>query len=376
MARIVILGGGFAAIAAAEMLSAAVGQEHALTLVSKSTDFTFYPAIVPMVFGDFKPDDIRFDLRPKLAERNIRFVQGEVKGINTRYRSVDVDAVGKDLKIPFDYLLVAVGRRLEKGAIPGLFEYSHDLLGVNSALRFREAISGFDTGSIVVGLCPDATLPVPVCESALGLAKRFKTEISNGDVSVSVVVPTSLDKAFSGAGLFRDIEGEFDREGIRLVSDFAVAQVEKDRIVSVLGASLKHDLLMLIPPFGGRCLTACLYPVTNILGFANVNPLMQVGNLRHVYAAGEIVSTPGPRFAYMAMRQGKVAAVNILAELAGETPTVEYEHRIEWAIGEKYTDPVFFHYGFWDDTLEDFDPDALFGMARQLHERYGPITRF
>lgn len=73
----------------------------------------------------------------------------------------------------------------------------------------------------------------------------------------------------------------------------------------------------------------------------------------------------------MAIRQGKVAALNILAELRGEQPAVEYRHKIEWVIGEKYTSPVFFHYGFWDDTLEDFDEGALFGMARTIRDRYG-----
>ena len=32
------------------------------------------------------------------------------------------------------------------------------------------------------------------------------------------------------------------------------------------------------------------------------------------------------------------------------------------------------HYGFWDETLNDFDDKALFGMARKLREHYGPVT--
>src|SRR5215207_4673707 len=101
MARILILGGGFAAITAAETIASAVGNEHEVMIVSKRTDFTFYPAIMPMVFGGFQPEDIRFELRPKLAERNIRFVQGEVSGIDIANRSVRVHVVGEDLTIPF-----------------------------------------------------------------------------------------------------------------------------------------------------------------------------------------------------------------------------------------------------------------------------------
>lgn len=373
MARILILGGGFAAISAAETLASAVGSDHEIMLVSNSLEFIFYPAIIPMVFGDFRPEEIRFDLEPLLAERGVRFFCGDVRAINTKSRTVEVAGDRMDLTIGFDFLLVAVGRRLAPTNVPGLHEYSYGLLTVEGAIKFKQAIADFESGSIVVGLCPEASLPVPVCETALALAERFEKRIRHGDVSVKVVVPTTLEKAFAGTDLFRDLEAEFDQKGIRLVSDFPVTEVERSRVLSSHGASLEYDLLMLVPPFGGQLALRNLGPVTDASGFARVNPLMQVKGLKNVYAAGEIVSMPGPKFGYIAMRQGKVAARNILAQIKGEAPAVEYIHRPAWAIAEKYTGPVFFHYGFWDETLDDFDENALFGMARNMRDRYGPV---
>ena len=374
MARILILGGGFAAVSAAETLADAIGNEDEIILVSKNSDFTLFPAIVPMIFGDFATDEIQFDLRPKLLERGIRFIQGEVHAINLASRTVEVSGDGIDSKIRFDYLLLAVGRRLSGEFIPGLFEHSHNIMSIEAALKFKEAISAFKNGSIVVGLAPGALLPVPVCESALALAERFSSGIRNGNVSVSVIVPTSVADAFAGGALFRDIEGQFDRMGIRLVSDFAVTKVDETQIHSANGHTLRHDLLMLIPPFGGHLSTRSGFPMTNLSGFVKVNTMMQVEDVDRVYAAGEIVAMPGPKFGYMAIRQGKVAAANILAELSGEKPAAEYIHKIAWAIGEKYAHPVFFHYGFWDETLDDFDENALLGMAKTVRERYGPVT--
>ena len=373
MAKILILGGGFAAISAAETLAPAIGGAHEITLVSKSSDLTFYPAIVPMVFGDLAPEDIRFDLRPALAAHNIRFVQGEVRAINTRLRKVEVAHDRLDTTLDFDYLIMAIGPRIAAGILPGLLENSHDLLTIDGAVKFKKAISEFKSGSIVVGLCPEANLPVPVCESAFALSVRFREEIKRGDVSVSAVFPSSVEKAFAGSTLFRDVTAEFDRKGIRLVSDFPIAQVEKDEVVCTSGESIHHDLLMLIPPFASQLSLHNLGPITDIWGFAKVDAFMKVEGMDRIYAAGDIVSLPGPKFGYMAMRQGKVAALNLLAELQGEEPTAEYIHKIEWAIGERYTDPIFFHYGFWDNTLEDFEDDALFGMAKKIRDRYGPI---
>ncbi|MEP7214490.1 MAG: FAD-dependent oxidoreductase [Acidobacteriota bacterium] len=373
MASILILGGGFAAIAAAEKLSANLGDGHEITIVSIDDHFTFYPALVPLVFGDFEPDEIHFDLRPKLAERGIRFIKGEVLSIDAEGRTVTLTGEDVEGTIHFDYLIVALGRRLATERVPGFFEHAHHLLGVSPALKFKSAVTSFQKGAIVVGLCPDAFLPVPVCETALALAERFKTEIADGKVSVTAVFPTTLEKAFAGSALFRDIDEEFDSRGIRLVSDFAVERVTETSVRSALGATLHYDLLMLVPPFRGQASLRHLAPVTDAAGFAQVNDGLQVKGYDNIYAAGDIISLPGPRFGYMAIRQGKVAASNIIAQLKGEEPDTEYTHTIEWALDEKYTDPVFFHYGFWDETVEDYDENAFFGMAKVIRQHYGPV---
>jgi len=56
--------------------------------------------------------------------------------------------------------------------------------------------------------------------------------------------------------------------------------------------------------------------------------------------------------------------------MRGVTPRIKYKHENEWINGERYTGPVFFHYGFWDETMEDFGKDVLFGMARSIRECY------
>jgi sulfide:quinone oxidoreductase len=374
MAKILILGGGFAAVSAAETLARAA-KEHEVTLVSKNSDLTFYPAIVPMIFGDFTPDDIHFDLRPRLAARNIAFVQGEVRSINTQRRAVSVARDRIDEVLHYDYLIVAIGPRVGSIGIPGLLEFSHNLTTIDGALRFKGAIAEFDAGPIVLGLCPMAVLPVPVCESALALARKFARQIDNKDVSVTVIFPTSVEKAFSGSALFRDIEGEFRLKGINLITDFEVSHVDETHVFSTNGASVPHKLLALMPAYRSQLSLRNLGPVTDISGFLRVDDYMQVEGADRVYAAGDIVSFSGPKFGYMAIRQGKVAATNILADLFGDDHRVKYEHKIPWALKSKYTGPIFFHYGVWDDTLTDFDPDALFGIAKEMRDRYGSILK-
>jgi sulfide:quinone oxidoreductase len=373
MAKILILGGGFAALTAAEELGRMVGDQHEITLISENPRFLFYPALVPFVFGDFRLEEIEFDLETALKPFNIRFVHGRVTGIGTVSKTVVVAAGGFTESLHYDYMLFCVGRRLAMGAVPGSGEHSHHLLNLNEALRLRSSIDSFERGSIVVALAPESSLPVPVCELSLGLAKRFNREIADGSISVTAVFPSTVDKAFAGSTLFRDIESEFRRKGIRLVSDFPIERVDAKSVFTADGRSLNHSLLILFPPFKGQRSLLHLAPFSDEAGFVKVNSRMQVEGCEGTYAAGDAITLPGPRFGYMAIRQGRVAAANLVSELNGEPPREEYRHDIAWAIGEKYTDPVYFHYGFWDNTLADFDDGVFFGLAKRLRERYGLI---
>ncbi len=373
MSRILILGGGFAGVIAAEELSMSLTDHHEITVVSVSRKFTFFPALVPLVFGNLVPEEIRADLVPKLHERKVRFIEGEVLDIDPVSRSVRIAGDDIDGSINYDYLVIAVGRRLATETISGFFEFAHHLLGVNAALRFKQAISEFRSGSIVVGLCSGSPLPVPVCESALALASRFKGAISEDTVSISAVFPETLERAFAGTGLFRHIEEDLQRNGIRLLENFTIERLEKQYLTGNDSQSLHYDLLMLVPPFRGQTAVKALFDDAQSIGFARVNSRMQVEGHERIYAAGDIIELPGPRFGYMAMRQARVAAANIILELNGKEPDVEYSHELAWILGKEYTDAQFFHYGVWDETLRDFDENALLGIAKRVRERYGHI---
>jgi NADH dehydrogenase FAD-containing subunit len=212
-----------------------------------------------------------------------------------------------------------------------------------------------------------------VCELALTLADKFRRRMARGDVNIAVVFPHTLEKAFAGSSLFRDIEKEFERKGIEVAFDFAISKVDAGKITSATGSSLPYDLLTLIPPFTTQFGLQDLGPVADLSGFLEVDEFLQVGGANGIYAAGDVVSLPGPRFGYMAIRQGKVAASNILADLRGDTNRTEYAHRIAWLLKEKYTGPTYFHYGVWDETLADFDDDALLGIAREMRGKYGSL---
>ena len=259
---------------AAEHLVESIGPGHQITLVAPNRRFTFYPALVQLAFGECKPEDISFDLAAKLTELGIRYVQGEMIRIHPVRRKVEVAGDDFTGEIGYDYLVIAVGRRLATEKVPGFFENAQHLLGVKAALKFGELVRTFREGRIIVGLCPDARLPVPVCETAFALAKKFEGEMQDGKISVSVIFPDSLKAAFGGASLHRELEAAFERHRINVLYGVPIREISFNEILSEAGHKITCDLLMLVPPFRGNAALRTL-DVTDDSDFVRVDAFMR-----------------------------------------------------------------------------------------------------
>ncbi len=367
MANILIIGGGFGGLTTANSLAKSLGggSKHRITLVAPRDEFTFYPAFVRLAFGDCETDDITFDLTEKLDGSGVRFVQGEAVKLNTNLKRARVAGADFDGDISYDYLVIAAGRRLATEKVPGFFEHSHHLLGTKAALRFGEAVKNFERGHIVCGLAPEAFLPVPVCETAFSLARRFADEIAEKKISVSVVFPETIKQAFGGADLHRKLEEAFAARSINVVTDFPVREITEKSILAGK-RKIDYDLLMLVPPFRGRALLGN-DGFTDENHFVETDNFLRVKNLEKTYAVGDITAFPGPKLAFMAIRQAQVAAENIRFELRGDVARKIYNHDLAVVIDEAGESALFLDYGIWNGTLRNLKEGKMWSRMKKTH---------
>ena len=368
MAQILILGGGFGGLIAAEKLTHALGNDHQVTLVSTDRRFVFYPALVRLAFGACEPDDITLDLPTKMRELNVRFVLGECQKIDTETRRATVS--GKDFngEISYDYLIIAFGRQLAEDEIPGFRKYAKHVLGIEGALDFGEELRIFSEGDLVVGMCPDAALPVPVCETAFALAERFKDAIDKQKATVTAVFPEGIDDAFGDTRLTKSLVKALSQHQISLITDFPVNEVLDRKIVSHSGRSIPFDLLMLAPPFRGRPAAAKL-EMSNEAGYVAVDEFLRVMGSRRIYAVGDIIDLPGPKLAFMAVRQGEIAADNIVSEIEGRKPVRDYKHEVTAIIDQGGADTIFLHYAIWDRSDYSLKHGTIWSWVKWFHEK-------
>lgn len=213
-------------------------------------------------------------------------------------------------------------------------------------------------GRIVVGMCPNAYLPVPACETAFALAWRFEAEISEKKISITVVFSETVKTAFGGAKIYSELEWAFAKYAIELVENFPVQEISEEIISSDDERAINHDLLMLVPPFCGQTMIKNS-GIADESGFAKVNKFMQIANSPQTYAVGDCTALAGPKFAHMAVRQAAVAAKNIAAEIKGEQPNEIYHHEIATIIDQGDADSIFLHYEIWNDKFYELQKETL-----------------
>src|ERR1044072_6240265 len=347
MANILILGGGFAGVMAAERLARLLETaEHQSTLAPRSRRFPFCPALVRLAFGECEPDDISYDVRASMRERGARFVGGVVAHVDPVARRVTVTGGDFAGELAYDYLVYTLGRRLATEHVPGFFEHAHHLLSIESALKFGDALREFRGGHAVIGSCPGARLEVPVYEAAFALARRLEEE--GHKARITVLGPDYPSEHPGSSDLVSALRPALERFHVETLNDFPIAEVETGLVRARDGREVEYDLLMLIPPFEGPSALAGT-GLTDEEGFVRVDHTMRVIGAERMYAAGDAVYFSGPKMGHMAVRQAEVVAENLVAEIEGRAPQALYEHEVTLVVDAGGKDSVYLHKKLWDE---------------------------
>src|ERR1700722_14103840 len=107
---IVLIGGGFAGIAAARALKRS---DADVVLIDRRNHHIFQPLLYQVATAVLAPSEIAAPFRQLAkSQQNVRVMLGEVVGVDLNARSIDVSEPGVGVgKVPFDYLIIATGMR-------------------------------------------------------------------------------------------------------------------------------------------------------------------------------------------------------------------------------------------------------------------------
>jgi sulfide:quinone oxidoreductase len=372
MAKVLILGGGFGGVVAAERLAQQLSNEHQITLVSRSRNFVFYPALVRLAFRRCDQKDISFDLREAMLDRRINFIEAEVAHINPYEKKVAIAHGELEGQLPYDFLIFALGRRLATERITGFYEHAHHLLNIDKAIQFGKAISNFHAGRVILGQCEGARLPVPVYETAFALARALDKRGERDRVKITVVTPGRLSEEV-GDEAAGAIERVLNDRQIEFLPDFSINSVSKNTVTSEGGRALGFDLLMLLPPFRGSAAGSYL-EISDHEGYLNVDWNMRAGDHEGIYAVGDCINFAGPKMGHMAVRQAEVAAANLAAEIEGNEPVARYAHEMRLVIDGDGGDSIYLHKDISTDAPATLRQGRFWSWAKRAQKEFWEVS--
>jgi len=328
VAQVVIIGASIGGLPAAYEARALLDKKHKVTVLSNVESFHFVPSNPWVAVGWRTRKDISFNLRPVLAKKGLEFIHAAAQRIEPDQNRV-ITTKGE---VPYDYLIVATGPKLNFGAVPGLGPsgYTQSVCNVDHAEQAWGAYQSFlkEPGPVVVGAAQGASCFGPAYEMAFILDADLRKKKLRKKVPMYFVTPEPYlgHMGLAGVGKSRRLmEDEFAEHSITPISNAAIKEVQPGKLVLQDGQELPFRYSMFIPPFAGVDAVASTANLCNPKGFVNIDAYQANPKYKNIYAVGVCVAIPpveqtpvptgAPKTGYMIESMVSAAVHNINADI-------------------------------------------------------------
>jgi sulfide:quinone oxidoreductase len=316
--KVVVLGGGFAALEAAFLLRMRLHDEVDMRLVSDNENFVFRPNSIYVPFG-MDPAALLVDLRKPLGRRHINFEHGSVAEVDPDARSVSL-ADGQ--RFPYDKLIVATGADTHAQEVPGLAEHAATIWTTDSMLDVRHRVAKIRDRArlgqrqrVVFLVPPNNKCSGPLYEIVFMLETWLRREGAREHVDITwSTYEQGFIQAF-GPRLHDLVTDEFTARGIDGHTGESVTEVRPDEVLYADGSTRGYDHLIAFPPY----VAAVRYPglPSDDRGFLRTDlGTRLVEGSDTIYAPGDAGDFPIKQ-AFLAFLQADAVAEHIAADVRG-----------------------------------------------------------
>lgn len=299
--RIVVIGGGYAGVIAANRLQLRPGVE--ITLINPRPEFVERIRLHQLVTGS---DDATVTY-PDILGPRVKLVVDTATRIDTTTRQVVLTDGGA---LPYDYLIYAVGSGAAAPKVPGSGEFGYPVADLEQAQRLTGALDA-------------APLNAPICVVGGGLTGiETAAELADRGRTVTLVCGAALGPDLSGPGR-RSVARRLRRLGVEVLVGTAVTAVSADTVTLVDGRRLPSAVTIWTAGFGIPDLAAISGLRTDADGRLLTDETLTSVDDERIVAAGDAAAPSGQPLrmsCQAAIPLGAQAANTVLARLDGTPP--------------------------------------------------------
>jgi NADH dehydrogenase len=344
--HVLIIGGGFAGIAASRALKRA---DVEITLIDRRNHHIFQPLLYQVATAVLSPSEIATPIRQlETKQKNLSVILADVTGINIGIRTVEAICPGSGpRKFEYDFLVVATGMRPSYFGHDEFAANAPGLKNLNDAELIRtKLLSAFERAEstddererarlmtfVLVGAGPTGVeLAASIAHLiSVTLRKNFR----NIDPAKSKIVlldggtrilPTFAEK------LSRKVANRLGKLGVQVLTGVKVEKVDEKGVVAA-GARIPSATVLWTAGVVASPIVKMLGTTTDRAARACVGPFMDIPEAPDVFVVGDAAAMtqdghPVPGVAQAAIQQGRFVGHLIGARIRGRKDGNPFRYR-------------------------------------------------
>ena len=332
MAKVLILGGGFAGVEAAIFLRK---EHHEVSLISDREYMFIFPTSIWVPVGIASFDDVCIPLAELSAVHGFTWHKDAVTKIDVENRQVICE---NKTYGDYDYLIIAMGAH--KMSHKGI-ENTLSICGKpEESIKIKEVLDKLveqRRGKIAMGFGGNAkdsssVRGGPGFELLFNVHNMLKKKGIRNNFELTFFAPMEKPGAKMGEQALDMMDVFFNKLNIKKRIGTKISAFEEDGVVFEDGSKLESDFVMFIPAGKGhKVVEESGLPVSES-GFVKINDYCQVEGYENIYAIGDTAELEGPAWR---AKQGHVAEVmarnsahNITVQERGEGQMHGYKEHL------------------------------------------------
>src|SRR5246500_5652142 len=357
--RVVIVGGGFAGIAAAHALRHADAE---VVLIDRRNHHIFQPLLYQVATAVLSPAEVSAPIRQLEAKQgNVSVLLAEITGVDVASRTLEAASPGPgDRKIAFDYLVVATGMRPSYFGHDEFARFAPGLKNLTDAETIRGKILGaFELAAmtedederarqmtfVLVGAGPTGV------ELAGSLAHLVKVTLRGNfrridPAKASIILLDGAKRVLPtfSESVSRMVTRRLTKLGVKVLTGVKVDIVDEQGVIAG-GNRIPSATVLWTAGIAASPIPKMLGSRTDRAGRALVNPFLKVVDAPGVFVVGDAASVmqksehPVPGVAQAAIQEGHYVGRLIAKELKrrkGKRPFRYFDKGNMAVVGKNY----------------------------------------
>jgi NADH dehydrogenase len=334
--RVVIIGGGFAGLAAARGLEE---QELQVVLVDKHNYHTFQPLLYQVATGGLEPDSIAFPLRKRFNDvENFFFRLASVSKINADKNEIET-SIGN---LAYDYLIIATGSTTNFFGNKNVEKFAMEMKSVPQSLNIRSLIlENFEEALltsnieernalmnfVIVGGGPTGVeLAGALAEMKKGILPKDYPDLDIRQMQINLIQSSGEILKGMSAKASEKAEDFLIKLGVNVWKNLRVLDYDGKMVTTNGEDNFRAETVIWAAGVKGEIVDGLQQECIIERGARiKVDEFNKVKNHTNIYAIGDIACMASeknpyghPMMAQPAIQQGRLAAKNIIAELKGK----------------------------------------------------------